>query len=118
MLGVILSTNTVECLAFALPNSLITLSKNCPRRTSDKAIVMQSCILDILLRSINIIAGKRFTLFYGLGDSGEKSQEGFLGGFGIFRKKFFFQFFTQKFYVKLFFPIVICIFTQYCSAEF
>ena len=100
MLGLILSTNTVECLVFVLPNSVITFSKNCPRRTSDKAIVLQSCILDILLRSINIIAGKRFTLFYGLGDSGEKSPRRFFRWVWNFPKEE--KVFLPVFYSKVF----------------
>ena len=36
----------------------------------------------------------------------KKAQEGFLDGFGIFcKKRFSSSFFTQKFYIKLFFQM-------------
>ena len=35
--------NTAEFLVCVVPNTRITLSKVCTRRTSDKAIILQSC---------------------------------------------------------------------------
>ena len=48
---------------FVFGNTTITLSKVDTRKTSDKAVIWQSCILDVLLRNRNIMAGKSLNIF-------------------------------------------------------
>ena len=49
--------NTGEFLLYIVPNSRITLSKIYTRRTSDKAVILQSCFLDVLTRHISKYIG-------------------------------------------------------------
>ena len=55
--------STVNFYVCIFGNTTIILAKVDTRRTSDKAIILQSCILDVLLRHRNIIAGKGLNLF-------------------------------------------------------
>ena len=43
--------------------SKYTLSKIYTRRTGDKAIILQSCFLDVSLRETNMVADKGLNLF-------------------------------------------------------
>ena len=55
--------NRVEFLVSVFPSSAIALSKVYIRGTSNKAIILQSCFLDVLFRHSNIVAGKGSNLF-------------------------------------------------------
>ena len=57
--------NTVEVFICIFCISAITLSKVYTRRTIDKAIILQSCILAVLPRHRSIIAHKGLNLFGG-----------------------------------------------------
>ena len=50
--------NTFDFLVCVFHNSTITLSKVYTRRTSDKAITLVSCLLDVLPKHSNIIVDK------------------------------------------------------------
>ena len=50
--------NTVDFFAFFLRNTTITIPVVDIWKTSDKAIILQSCILDVLPKHSNIMAGK------------------------------------------------------------
>ena len=56
--------NTVDFFAFFLRNTTITISVVDIWKTSDKAIILQSCILDVLPKHSNIMAGKGLIFFY------------------------------------------------------
>ena len=55
--------NIVEFFVFVFRNLTITISKVDTRRTSDKAIILQSCTIDVLPSHRNIVAGKNFKSF-------------------------------------------------------
>ena len=57
-LGLIISTDTIEFLVFVVLNSSVTLSKVETRRTSDKAVILQSCFLNVLPKHADIMAGR------------------------------------------------------------
>ena len=51
--------NTVKFLVSVFPNSAIIYT----RRTSGKAIIVQDCFLDVLLKHSNMVADKVLNLF-------------------------------------------------------
>ena len=64
LLRLIISTiKQLNFLFLFIPNSTITLSKVYPRRTIDKAFILQSYFLDALLKHSNKAADKSLNLF-------------------------------------------------------
>ena len=63
MLGLKISTNTVEFLVCVVPNSSVTLPKFYSSRSRGKAVILRSCFSDLLLRHSKMLEDKGFNLF-------------------------------------------------------